>query len=161
MAYYDKPSVLFKAKGGRCMSKKSILSVSIEIEIPFHDCDPMQIVWHGNYARYFEVARCELLRKINYDYFEMSASGYQWPIVDMRTKYVSSVRFMDKITVKADLVEYESRLKIDYLITCSKSNKKLTKGYTVQVAVDLNNNGEMQYRSPQVFLDKLAGLIDV
>ena len=44
------------------MTKRALLSASVEIEIPFHDCDPMQVVWHGNYARYLEVARCELLR---------------------------------------------------------------------------------------------------
>lgn len=140
------------------MSKNSVLSAMVEIEIPFHDCDPMQIVWHGNYARYIEVARCELLRKIDYDYLDMDASGFHWPIVDMRLKYVGSARFGDKIIVKADLVEYESRIKIEYVISCAKTEKKLTKGHTVQVAVE-KSSGEMQYCSPKVFLDKLAGTL--
>jgi len=139
------------------MSKHSLLSAKVVIEIPFHDCDPMQVVWHGNYARYLEVARCELLRKINYDYLDMQASGYCWPIVDMRLKYVGSARFTQKISVEAHLVETESRLKIDYLISCNETGKKLTKAHTVQVAVDLATE-EMQFVSPQVFLDKVASL---
>lgn len=139
------------------MSKELMLSAEVIIEIPFHDCDPMQVVWHGNYARYFEVARCELLRKINYDYLDMQASGYAWPIVDMRTKYVGSAVFTQKICVKAELVEYESRLKINYLISCNSTEKKLTKGYTVQVAVDLSSQ-EMQYISPAVLIDKISSL---
>jgi acyl-CoA thioester hydrolase len=59
--------------------------------------------------------------------------------------------------VKAELVEFESRLKINYLITCVDTGKKLTKGYTVQVAVDLTNQ-EMQYVSPSIFIDKINSL---
>ena len=139
------------------MSKPIYLSAQVEIEIPFHDCDPMQVVWHGNYARYLEVARCELLRKINYDYMDMQASGYSWPIVDMRLKYIGSARFTQKIKVVANLVEYESRLKIDYLISCVKSGDKLTKAYTVQVAIDLST-AEMQFSSPALFIDKILSL---
>ena len=136
------------------MSKSVYLSAQVVIDVPFHDCDPMQVVWHGNYARYFEVARCELLRKISYDYLDMQASGYMWPIVDMRIKYVGSAVFTQKINVTAELVEYESRLKINYTICCATTGKKLTKGYTVQVAVDLSNN-EMQYASPAILFDKI------
>lgn len=139
------------------MSENVFLTAQIIIDVPFHDCDPMQVVWHGNYARYFEVARCELLRKIDYDYHAMQDSGYCWPIVDMRTKYISSAVFSQKILVKAELVEYENRLKINYLITCVDTGKKLTKGYTVQVAVDLANQ-EMQYVSPSDFIDKINSL---
>ena len=136
------------------MSKNAILSASVEIEVPFHDCDPMQVVWHGNYARYLEVARCALLRKIDYDYIDMQTSGYVWPIVDMRTKFIGSALFAQTICVDAHLVEYESRLKIEYLITCKTTGKKLTKAHTVQVAVDLQSQ-EMQYVSPDVLLSKL------
>ena len=78
-------------------SKGALLSTHVEIDIPFHDCDPMNVVWHGNYARYLEVARCELLRLFDYDYIQMKESGYAWPIVDMRIKYVSSAVFSQKI----------------------------------------------------------------
>lgn len=139
------------------MSKPVFLSAEVIIDVPFHDCDPMQVVWHGNYARYFEVARCELLRKISYDYLDMQASGFMWPIVDMRTKYIGSAVFTQKIIVQAELIEYESRLKINYVICCATSGKKLTKGYTVQVAVDISS-GEMQYVSPTILLDKISQL---
>lgn len=136
------------------MTKNAILSASVDIEVPFHDCDPMQVVWHGNYARYLEVARCALLRKIDYDYLDMQDSGYVWPIVDMRTKFVGSALFAQMITVDAHLVEYESRLKIAYLISCKSTGKKLTKAHTVQVAVDIQTK-EMQFVSPDILTTKL------
>jgi len=139
-------------------SKNALLIAEVEIEIPFHDCDPMQIVWHGNYARYLEVARCELLRKFDYDYLAMNESGYLWPIVDMRIKYIGSAVFTQVIKVSAYLKEYETRLKVDYVISDANTGEKLTKATTVQVAVDKNTK-EMQFNSPQVLIDKLAKVL--
>lgn len=136
------------------MSKQQLLAASVDIEIPFHDCDPMNIVWHGNYPRYFEVARCELLRLFNYDYVEMKDSGYMWPIVDMRVKYVGSATFRQVITVVATLVEYEHRIKINYLIIDKETGKKLTKGHTIQAAVSIDSE-ELQLESPPILFEKL------
>ena len=136
------------------MSKQEYLTTAVDIEIPFHDCDPMNVVWHGNYPRYFEVARCQLLRLFNYDYLDMQASGYMWPIVDMRLKYVGSAKFTQMITVTAALVEYENRIKINYLITDKKTGAKLTKGYTIQAAVSMDSN-ELQFESPAILIEKL------
>jgi acyl-CoA thioesterase FadM len=44
------------------------VSTNTEIDIPFQDIDAMEIVWHGNYPRYLEIARCALLDCIDYDY---------------------------------------------------------------------------------------------
>lgn len=135
----------------------SLPSASLVVEVPFFDVDAMHVVWHGHYVKYLELARCELLRKFNYDYPDMEASGYVWPIVDMHIKYVGSARMTDKIRIEANLVEYENRLKIAYLIRDEATGKKLTKASTIQVAV-CKQSGEMQFASPQVLLDKLAAL---
>jgi acyl-CoA thioester hydrolase len=134
---------------------KGILTVAHEIDVQFYDVDAMRVVWHGNYVKYIEDARCQLLRKFNYDYNDMEDSGYVWPIVDMRIKYVKSAKFSDKIRVEATLVEYETRLKISYKIFNAETNQVLTKAYTVQVAVDIESQ-EMQFESPDILLKKLA-----
>ncbi|MGO2181899.1 MAG: acyl-CoA thioesterase [Pseudoalteromonas nigrifaciens] len=136
-------------------NKGALLSHSVEIEIPFHDCDPMNVVWHGNYPRYLEIARCELLRIFDYDYLQMKDSGFAWPIVDMQIKYVASAVFTQKIKVAAYLKEYENRLRIDYVITDAISNKRLTKASTTQVAVEISSK-EMQFVSPPILYEKLA-----
>lgn len=138
------------------MSKKSLLTESVIIDVPFHDCDPMQVVWHGNYARYFEVARSALLRKMDYDYEDMSNSGYAWPVVDMRVKYIGSARYAQHIKVEANLIEFDPRLKIDYQITCVATGKKLTKASTTQLAVDMETL-ELQFAAPEVMLQKMSG----
>lgn len=136
-------------------NKDALLSHSVEIEIPFHDCDPMNVVWHGNYPRYLEIARCELLRIFDYDYLQMKDSGFAWPIVDMQIKYVASAVFTQKIKVAAYLKEYENRLRIDYIITDAISNKRITKASTTQVAVEISSK-EMQFVSPPILYEKLA-----
>ena len=67
-------------------------SATIELSPAFHDLDPMEVVWHGNYIKYLELARCALLQSFDYDYPQMRESGYLWPIVDLRTKYLRSAR---------------------------------------------------------------------
>ncbi|WP_350634411.1 acyl-CoA thioesterase [Pseudoalteromonas sp. GW168-MNA-CIBAN-0100] len=140
-------------------SKGALLTHVVEIEIPFHDCDPMNVVWHGNYPRYLEVARCELLRLFDYDYPQMHESGYAWPIVDMQIKYVASAVFTQKIKVAAYLKEYENRLRIDYVITDLLTNKRLTKASTTQVAVEVSSK-EMQFESPAILFNKLKAVLN-
>lgn len=130
-------------------------TAEVIIDVPFFDVDAMQVVWHGNYVKYLEVARCELLRSFNYDYLEMQASGYMWPIVDLSVKYVGSALFARKIKVQARLKEWENRLRIDYLITDVESGKKLTKASTIQVAIDISSM-QMCFESPAVLFDKLG-----
>ncbi|MFL0804942.1 MAG: acyl-CoA thioesterase [Agarilytica sp.] len=129
-------------------------TATIEIEIPFHDVDSMNIVWHGHYAKYFEIARCALLESFDYGYQEMRNSGYSWPIVDMRTKYISPLSFRQKVLVKASLIEWECRIKIAYTISDRCSEKTLCRAHTTQMAINLKN-GETCMQSPNCLLDKL------
>ena len=129
-----------------------------EIRVRFSECDPLRIVWHGNYVKYFEVARCALLRKIDYDYPKMRDSGYAWPVIDLQVRYVRGAQFGQRIIVRADLVEWESRLKINYLISEAETGERMTRGSTVQVAVEIATR-EMQFASPQVFIDAVQRAI--
>ena len=131
-------------------------SAEIVVKAQFYDLDPMGVVWHGNYARYLEQARCALLDEIGYNYPQMEASGYVWPIVDMRIKYVRSIRFGQDIAVRAEIVEFENRLKIDYRIYDAASRTVLTKATTIQVAVRVET-GELCLESPADLTDKLRG----
>ena len=84
-------------------SEPWMISHSIEVEIPFHDVDMMAVAWHGHYVRYIELARCALLETIDYNYPQMEASGYHWPIIDLRLKYMAPLRFGQKVRVEARL----------------------------------------------------------
>jgi acyl-CoA thioester hydrolase len=130
-------------------------ATEIELVPAFHDLDPMAVVWHGNYLKYFELARCALLQRYDYDYVQMHASGFVWPIVDLRAKYVRSARIGQKLKVRAEIVEWENRLKIEYRITDAASGEVLTRAHSIQVAVRLED-GEMQFASPPVLFERLG-----
>ena len=132
-----------------------MIEAEVEIEIPFHDVDVMGIAWHGHYVKYLEIARCALLDKIDYNYPQMKASGYAWPVIDMRIRYPRPLLFQQKVRVKAKLEEWENRLKVSYLIEDASSGQRLTRAHTVQVALDMANN-EMLFVSPDILFEKLG-----
>ena len=130
------------------------MHADVIIDVPFHDVDTMNVVWHGHYLKYFEIARCKLLDQFHYNYNQMRDSGCAWPVIESHVRYVQGIEFEQKIRVRAILKEWENRLKIEYLIFDAVSGRKLTKGYTSQVAVHIEKR-EMCFQSPQVLLDCL------
>ena len=130
------------------------LSAAVDVEVAFHDVDAMNVVWHGHYVKYFELARCALLRRFDYDYPQMLASGYLWPIVDCRLKYVRPALYGQRLRVEATLVEYENRIKIGYEIRDAATGERLTKGSTIQVAINATTR-ELQFVSPPIILSNL------
>jgi len=129
--------------------------VEVSITVPFHDVDAMEVVWHGNYFRYFEIAREALLDQFDYGYRAMRDSGYVWPVVGTRVKYRDVVTFGQQILVQASVLEFENRLKIGYQIVDAASGKRKTSGYTIQVAVDAAS-GEMCFVSPEVLFERMG-----
>ena len=134
---------------------KAIVSETTRACPQFYDLDPMNIVWHGNYPRFFEVARTALLERIGYSYDAMVASGYAWPIVDMHVRYYRPLRLGRWVDVTASITEWENRLKIEYIMRDSENGQKTTKGHTVQVAVDVKSEA-MLWQTPPILKEKLA-----
>lgn len=130
------------------------LSAEIIIDVPFHDVDAMGVAWHGHYLKYFEAARNQLLRKIDYDYPDMEKSGYLWPVIESKCRHIAPAKYTMKIKVEASIAEWENRFYINYLITDSETGKKICKGYTIQVAVK-KESGEMLLASPEILLQKI------
>jgi acyl-CoA thioester hydrolase len=134
------------------MSGSPPISAEVRVKAQFFDLDPMNVVWHGNYPRYLEQARCALLDRIGFNYGEMQKTDHVWPIVDMRIKYVRPIRFGQDVLVRATLSEHENRLRIDYLIVDAGSGDVLTRAQTIQVAVRRETQ-ELEYASPPALLD--------
>ena len=132
-----------------------MIETEVEIEIPFFDIDVMGVVWHGHYIKYLEIARCALLEKIDYNYPQMKASGFARPVIEVRIRYPQPLYFQQKVRVKTRLEEWENRLKISYLIEDLKTGQRLTRAYTVQVALDMESD-EMLFASPPILLQKLG-----
>lgn len=132
------------------MKKHIYCRHAIELDIPFFDVDSLFIVWHGHYVKYFEIARCAFLAEIAHDYNVMRETGLAYPIVKLDVKYIKPATFGQKVRVEMAVVEFESCLKIDYLITDVATGNKLTRASTTQVAVRIDN-GEMQFQTSAAF----------
>lgn len=140
------------------MRTSGVLHVDTEVTVPFFDIDSMDVVWHGHYVKYLEIARCALLDRIGHNYTQMKAAGYAWPVIDLQLRYARAARFGQRLVVRADLVEWQNRLKIHYLISDAASGERLTRASTVQVAVRLAD-GAMQLVSPACFVEAVEGCI--
>ena len=76
-----------------------------QIRVRYAETDQMNVVYYGNYAQYFEVARAESIRNLGFTYKEMEASGVIMPVVEMQTKYLRPAHYDDLLTIKTILKE--------------------------------------------------------
>ncbi|WP_159737554.1 acyl-CoA thioesterase [Vibrio atypicus] len=131
------------------------LEAEVTMVTSFQDADPMGVIYHGNFFRFFEEARRVMMDKIGYGYLAMNESGYMWPIIDTRVKYVKAIPFNHTIRVCAKLSEWENRLRVDYIIYDAETGQRMCKAHTTQVAVSIEKQ-EMCFVSPKVFMDKVS-----
>lgn len=136
------------------------LSISLDMEVAFFDVDSYRIVWHGNYPKYFEIARCKLLEHIDFTYDDMEAAGYFFPIIDMKAKYIKPLQFKQLFTITATLIEWENKLTIHYLIQDRDTGEKITKAETSQVAIAMPEH-ITQFVSPDILINKVQAALNV
>lgn len=139
--------------------EKNALSEEITFPVEFYDVDSMLIVWHGNYVKYMEKARCALLDKIGFGYLEMPRSGFSFPVVDIRVKYIAPLRFGEKVRAVASLAEYETCLKVKFEFYNADTGKLTTKAESTQMAVSIET-GESSFQTPRTFRDKVEALLN-
>jgi acyl-CoA thioester hydrolase len=137
---------------------QSSVTTEIEFNVEFYDVDSMRIVWHGNYLKYFEKARCALLEKIGYNYSDMEESGWAFPVTGISLKYVNSLHFRDRVRARAILTEYENCIKIKYELYNAETGQICTKGDSTQMAINMVT-GESSMVCPSVFTDKVEVLL--
>ena len=124
------------------------------IEVPFYDLDSMGVVWHGNYVKYLEAARCDLLSKIGYTYTDMMNEGIAYPVATMDLKFIKSAVFSQKLKVVTEITEYDPALYIKYEIFDADTGEKLFKAKSMQICINAKT-GESVYVPPKKFVEKL------
>lgn len=118
-----------------------------QIRVRYADTDMMGVVYHANYAIYFEVARTEMFREIDMPYAEMEKNGIRLPVVDLHCKYFRPAKYDDLLTVTATMRELPGvRVKFDYIVE-NQEGEKLCEGDTTLVFTDINTGRPV--RMPQ------------
>ncbi len=137
---------------------KNLLSAKLvaayEYKVTFFDLDPMNIMWHGNYPKLLELARSELLDLCGYNIKEMKETGFVFPIIDLKVKYIHPLTYEQEVIIHAGLKEYVNRIKVVYTITDKNSQNLLTKAETTQVAVKAGHVN-LEFITPQIWRDKI------
>jgi acyl-CoA thioester hydrolase len=73
--------------------------------VRYAETDQMNVVYYGNYAQYFEVARAESIRNLGLTYKAMEAAGVMMPVVEMQTKFLRPAHYDDLLTIKTIMRE--------------------------------------------------------
>lgn len=132
-----------------------LFKTEMKLTVQFYDLDPMNVVWHGNYLKYLETARCDLLKKIGYDYDNMRADGVLYPIAKMDLKYIKPCKFNQVLFLETIVEELEPALIIKYNIFDEESGEKVFSAKSMQICVDIKT-GESIYSAPEGLKQKLA-----
>ena len=95
------------------------------IRVRYAETDQMNVVYYGNYAQYFEVARAESIRNLGFTYKEMEIAGVMMPVVEMQTKYLRPAHYDDLLTIKTTLRELPTDHRIVFEHEVFNQEKKL------------------------------------
>jgi len=124
-----------------------------QIRVRYGETDQMGVVYHANYASYFEVGRTEWLREYGITYKSMEETGVMLPVISLEIKYKNSARYDDLLTIKTSIKKLPSaRIEFDYELV-NESGDLLATGSTDLVFIDMKRNRPM--RCPDYLLDKL------
>jgi len=108
-----------------------------KVRVRYAETDQMGVVYHGNYAQYFEMGRVEWLRNLGLSYKFMEENGIMLPVVSLTMNYKKPARYDDLIRVKTIFKSQTSvKIEFDYEIFNEK-DELLTTGTSMLVFVDM------------------------
>ena len=114
----------------------SALQATAQIEVRFNECDPLGIVWHGNYVQYLEDSREAFGKKYGLNYLDFYVKGFATPIVNMHIDYKRTLQYKDVAIVEATYRRTDAaKIIFDYIIRKEQTGEIVCKATTTQVFV--------------------------
>lgn len=83
-----------------------------QIRIHYALTDQMGVVYHGNYAQFYEIGRTESIRALGFTYKDIEKMGIIMPVIDIHSKFLRPARYDDLITVTTTLREMPTAHKV-------------------------------------------------
>jgi len=124
-------------------------SYEVTLKVPFYDLDPMQIVWHGHYLKYFDIARSELYDHLGVDLFAFhDKTHYIFPIIRSFVKHIRPLKRGDEFLCRATVKEARTKIVVVFEIRLVKDGTLCARGSTEQVAVR-EPEMEMEFSIPE------------
>jgi len=132
-------------------------SYEVTLKVPFYDLDPMQIVWHGHYLKYFDIARSELYDSLGVDLFDYhDRTRYIFPIIRTSVKHIRPLKRGDEFVCRATVKEARTKIVVVFEIRLVKDGTLCARGSTEQVAVR-EPEMEMEFSIPEEISRALGG----
>lgn len=129
------------------------LKHTTELEVKFSEVDPLGIVWHGHYIRYFEDGREAFGKKYGIGYLAFYKHGFVIPIVDIQCKFKRSLRYGDSVRIEIEFIPTEAaKMVFKYLLFNAGSGELVATGSSVQVFLD-KEGSVLQLFAPPFFED--------
>jgi acyl-CoA thioester hydrolase len=133
------------------------VSTSVTLRVPYYDVDIMQVVWNGNYLKYFEVARQALFRECGLDLHRyMKEKRYVFPVIRSMVKHIRPLRLDDEFICTSVLKEARVKIVLDFEIKLISNGQVCAKGQSEQVAL-LVPEMEMAFKIPEEIQKALCG----
>lgn len=85
-----------------------------KIRVRYAETDQMNVVYHGNYAQYFEVGRVESIRQLGITYKDVEASGVIMPVIEWTAKFVRPAHYDDLLTVRTILRQWPVDHRVEF-----------------------------------------------
>ena len=114
--------------------------------VPFHDCDPLGIVWHGHYYKYLEIARTDLFHQCRLDVADFRALGFGLLMIETRCRHAFPLTFGEELEVGARFKEIENRLLVSYEVRNLSRKRRSARAWTTLVVT--TGAGEMLLETP-------------
>ena len=125
----------------------------ISISVRFNEADPLGIVWHGHYIRYFEDGREAFGNKYGISYLDFFNRGWVIPVVSIQCDYKLPLRYGEKLIVEVHYIPSEAaKLKFNYRLYNQETGQLVATGSSVQVFLD-RESSVLQLTSPPFFED--------
>lgn len=127
------------------------LVTTTEVLVRFNEADPLGIVWHGHYIRYFEDGREDFGNRYGIGYLDFFKQGFVIPVVNVDCSFKKSLRYGDSVMVETTYVPCDAaKIQFHYRLFNKKTNDLVATGKSVQVFLDREHSG-LQLLNPPFF----------
>ena len=127
------------------------LSNRTEVLVRFNEADPLGIVWHGHYIRYFEDGREAFGNMHHLGYLEVYKLGFVIPVVSVQCDFKKSLRYGDRVIVETKYIPTDAaKLKFTYRLFNAATGELVATGSSVQVFLS-KEDSVLQLSNPPFF----------
>ena len=133
------------------MTGENNLVCKTEVLVRFNEADPLGIVWHGHYIRYFEDGREDFGKQFGIGYLDFYKNGLVIPVVNIDCSFKKSLRYGDTVIVETSFIPCDAaKIQFSYRLYNKVTKELVATGHSIQVFLE-KENSTLQLLNPPFF----------